>query len=488
MAVVHRIRKGLDLPLAGAPAQALPAAAEPPAPAVRQVALLAADVPGLRPALAVQPGDRVLRGQALFEDRRNPGVPFTAPAAGVVQAVHRGERRAFVSLVIDVADDDDDDDAAAQVAFRHWAPGVGQGDAAALRALLLETGLWTALRTRPFSRVPVAGASPAALFVTAIDTAPHAPGPHVALAGREPHFALGLQALSRMVAPAPAPVLLCVAPGSPLAAAASAAAPAPAAAHDGAATPPRIEVHEFDGPHPAGAPGTHIHALHPVGSGGAGVWHIGYQDVAAIGHLLATGRLDVRRVVSLAGPAVKRPRLVRTRLGASLADLVRGELVAGEVRVISGSVLEGRAAGGETTAFLGRHHRQVSALLEGRERELFGWITPQPAKFSVWNVVAGRLAALRGRQGPGLPLTTTTNGGDRAMVPIGAYERVMPMDLMATHLLRALAVGDAEQAVALGALELDEEDLALATFVCPGKTEWGPLLRRLLDRVEKEGV
>ncbi|MDH5331966.1 MAG: NADH:ubiquinone reductase (Na(+)-transporting) subunit A, partial [Aquincola sp.] len=146
-------------------------------------------------------------------------------------------------------------------------------------------------------------------------------------------------------------------------------------------------------------------------------------------------------------------------------------------------VLDGRVAMGESHAFLGRYHAQIAALAEGRGRELFGWITPQTDKFSVWSVVAGHFARSRG-----LPLTTTTNGGDRAMVPIGSYERVMPMDIMATHLLRALIVGDAEQAVALGALELEEEDLALATFVCPGKTEYGPLLRRLLDRVEKEGV
>jgi Na+-transporting NADH:ubiquinone oxidoreductase subunit A len=170
-----------------------------------------------------------------------------------------------------------------------------------------------------------------------------------------------------------------------------------------------------------------------------------------------------------------------------VAELTRGELRDGEVRVVSGSVLDGRAvdpAGDPATAFLGRWQRQVSALAEGRERELFGWISPQPDKFSVWSVVAGHFAS----PSRGLPLTTTTNGGERAMVPIGSYERVMPMDIMATHLLRALIVGDAQQAVELGALELDEEDLALATFVCPGKTEYGPLLRRLLDRVEKEGV
>jgi Na+-transporting NADH:ubiquinone oxidoreductase subunit A len=382
----------------------------------------------------------------------------------VVTAVHRGERRAFLSLEIAVAGDDA---AARQVAFASQPRDPASIDGAALRALLLESGLWPAFRTRPFSRVPAADAVPEAIFVTAIDTAPHAPDPQVALAGREAEFRLGLEALARLT---PAPLRLCVAPGSRLA----------------AGVPASVQVHEFAGPHPAGTPGLHIHLLRPVGPGHA-VWHIGYPDVAAIGHLLGSGRLDVERVVSLAGPAVTSPRLVRTRLGASIAELTRGELQPGELRVISGSVLDGRAVGGaapEATAFLGRYHRQVSALAEGRERELLGWITPQPRKFSVWSVVAGHFA----RRDAGLPLTTSTNGGDRAMVPIGSYERVMPMDIMATHLLRALAVGDVEQAVALGALELDEEDLALATFVCPGKTEWGPLLRRVLERVEKEGV
>jgi Na+-transporting NADH:ubiquinone oxidoreductase subunit A len=453
---VHTIRKGLDLPLAGVPEQRIEPSAVP-----RQVALLGADSLGLRAALAVQPGDHVQRGQLLYGDRKLPGVRYTAPAAGTVRAVHRGERRAFVSLVIDVADDDGP---AAQVAFDSLPrPGSVPDDGAAVRAVLLESGLWSSLRTRPFSRVPAADAVPQAIFVTASDTHPHAPDPQVVLAGREADFAAGMAAIERL---SPGPVYLCRAAGS------------------GVAGGPgsRAEVHEFGGPHPAGTPGLHIHLLHPVDADRS-VWHIGYQDVAAIGHLLATGRLDVERVISLAGPGARRPRLLRTRLGASLADVTRGELASGELRVLSGSVLDGRVASGDETGFLGRLHRQVSVLHEGRERELFGWITPQTDKFSLWNVVLGHFAGRRS-----LPLTTSTNGGERAMVPIGGYERVMPMDLMATFLLRALIVGDAEQAVALGALELDEEDLALCTFVCPGKTEYGPLLRRMLDRVEKEGV
>ena len=457
---VHRIRKGLDLPLAGAPVQRIE-----PAARVHQVATLGVDLPGLRPTLAVQVGDRVRRGQLLYADRRRPERRVTAAAAGTVRAIHRGERRTFVSLVIDIADDDGKQ---ACVDFASLPRDVARADAAALRALLVESGLWGALRARPYSHVPAADAQPQALFVTAIDTRVHAPDPQAVLAGREADFAAGLSALERSVAPE-VPVYLCVAAGSAITAGAGS----------------RAARHEFAGPHPAGLPGLHIHQLHPVGAARS-AWHIGYADVAAIGHLLNTGRPDVERVIALAGPAVKNPRLLRTRLGASVRELCHGELLPGELRVLSGSALDGRRAMDEADAFLGRFHAQVCALAEGRERELFGWIAPQRAKYSVWNVVAGRFAALRPTGG--VPLSTSTNGGERAMVPIGSFERVLPMDIMATHLLRALITGDAEQAVALGALELEEEDLALATFVCPGKTEYGPLLRRLLDRVEKEGV
>jgi len=450
---VHKIRKGLDLPLAGSPAQRIEAAAAP-----GQVALLGCDAPGLRPALAVQPGDRVQRGQLLYGDRKSAGVQYTSPAAGTVRAVHRGDRRAFLSLVIDVADDDGP---ANQVRFENLPRAGSSADGANVRALLLESGLWSALRTRPFSRIPAADAEAHAIFVTAIDTHPHAPDPQVVLAGREADFAAGMAAIGQLTK---GPVFLCRDTGSGI----------------GAGLNSRAEVHEFSGPHPAGTPGLHIHLLHPVDAERS-VWHIGYQDVAAIGHLLSTGMLDVERVISLAGPAVLRPRLLRARLGAALADLTRGELASGNLRLLSGSVLDGRVAVGEQTGYLGRHHRQVSVLHEGHERELFGWIAPQKDKFSLWSVVLGHFAGHRG-----LPLTTSTNGGERAMVPIGGYERVMPLDLMPTFLLRALVIGDVVRAQTLGCLELDEEDLALCTFVCPGKTEYGPLLRKVLDQVEKE--
>lgn len=450
---LHQSKRGLELPLAGAPAAVLEAAR-----AVTRVALLGADAVGLKPGMRVAVGDAVRRGQPLFEDKARPGLLYTAPAAGRVAAIHRGERRAFVSLVIDIGAEDAGE--SAQVEFASWR-GVPPGrlDAAAVRALLLESGLWAGLRQRPFGVVPPVDATPGPVFVTAIDTRPHAPPMNVILAGRDEDLRAGLSGLLALGA---APVLLCVPAGL-----------APA-------VPDGVRVEQFAGPHPAGNVGWHLHVLRPVDAAHP-AWHLGVQDLLALGHLLRTGRLDLARVVALGGPAVRQPRLLRTRLGASVDQLTDGELdTAQPLRVISGSVLDGRRAMGEAEGYLGRFHQQVAALHEGAERRMFGYIAPAADRYSVTGTVLG--AFTRAARA----LTTTTNGGLRALVPIGTYERVLPFDLLPTYLLRALLTKDDVQAEALGALELDEEDIALATCVCPSKIDYGPLLRGTLDRIAKE--
>jgi Na+-transporting NADH:ubiquinone oxidoreductase subunit A len=447
---LHRNSKGLDLPLAGGPAPLIDAA-----PVVARVAVLGIDFHGLKPSLLAAPGDYVRLGQPLFSDKRNPGVVFTAPGSGRIVELHRGERRALVSIVIELAADESD-----RMSFTSFtAAPVDRLDESSVRALLLESGLWVAFRTRPFSNVPKADARPAAIFVTAADTRPHAPPPALVLADRFDDFRNGLTAMRALTS---GPVFLCQSAGAALEA------------------PEGVDIVEFAGPHPSGNAGWHIHRLLPVDQHRS-VWSIGYQDVVAIGRLVATGVLDVGRVVAIGGPGARQPRLLRTRLGASLEDLTRGELLPGAQRIISGSVLDGRSVSGPGDAFLGRHHLQIAVLPEAGAREMFGYIRPGLEKFSVTNTVLG---ALRGDHR--FALTTSTNGSPRAMVPIGSYERVLPFDMLPTFLLRALITGDDARAIDLGALELDEEDLALATFVCPGKYEYGPLLRRALERIEKE--
>jgi Na+-transporting NADH:ubiquinone oxidoreductase subunit A len=440
-----KLKRGLDLPVAGQPAQTVSEG-----PAVRSVALLGADYLGMQPTMKVAEGDHVVQGQVLFTDKKNPAVAFTAPATGRVRAIHRGARRVFQSLVIDV----DHGRPGALTFPTHLALDALTADQ--VQEQLLASGLWTALRTRPFGRVPVPGSRPASLFVTAMDTNPLAADPAVVIRERQQEFNDGLTVLARLVPR----VFVCKAAGADF--------------RTGELTP-----HEFSGPHPAGLVGTHIHFLDPV-SAGKSVWHLNYQDVIAIGVLFRRGRLDTSRVVALAGPQVKNPRLVRTQVGASLDDLVAGELAAGENRVVSGSLLSGRTAHGPE-AWLGRYHLQVSVLAEGREREFVHYLRPGLDRHSVFSIYLGKWVRKI------FPFTTSSNGSPRAMVPVGTYEAVMPLDILPTQLLRYILVGDTDTAQQLGVLELDEEDLGLCTYVCPGKYEYGPILRDVLTRIEQEG-
>ena len=454
---LHRIRKGLNLPIAGAPTQEVEAADQP-----RHVALVADDYVGMKATMHVAAGDDVRRGQLLFEDKKNPDVRFTAPGSGRVMAIHRGERRALQSVVIQL-DRAELSGGGENVSFSSYTGrSPGELERGQVTELLIESGLWTALRGRPFGRVADPEKTPRAIFVTAADTNPLAPSVDVALAGKQESFERGLEALAKLT---DGPVYVCKSTGS------SVSAPSGG----------RFAVEEFSGPHPAGTVGVHIHYLDPVDAEKF-VWHANYQDVAAIGKLFATGELDFSRVISLAGPSVKRPRLLATRVGASTAGLVERELSNGENRVISGSVLAGRIASGEVFGYLGRYHHQISVIPEERARTFLGWLTPGANSYSTVNTFVSKLVP-----GKKFGLGSSTNGSDRAMVPIGMYERVMPMDIMPTFLLRALLVNDIEGAQQLGCLELDEEDLALCTFVCPSKAEYGPLLRGVLTSIEQEG-
>ena len=444
------IKKGLDLPLEGRPAPQVDSL-----PLPHQVALTAEGFPGLRPSLRVRVGDAVQCGQPLFEDKGNPGVLFTAPLAGRVVAIHRGAQRRFQSLVMAV------DPALGQVTFpRHDMTALVALPRATVQAQLLASGLWTALRTRPYSKTPRPDSVPAAIFVTAMDSRPLAADPVAIIHEQPAAFLDGLAVLTRLT---DGKVFVCKGEAS-----------LPRSPH------PQVQEQVFVGPHPAGLPGTHIHFLQPA-SASRTQWHIGYQDVIAIGHLFSRGELDATRVISLAGPGVNRPRLLRTVLGAQISTLVAGELKAGEQRVLSGCVLAGTPAVGPLD-YLGRFDLQVSVLPEGRDKALLGWVMPGRDKFSLTRSFLGHLLP-KAR----FAFTTAKHGSDRAMVPIGSFERVMPLDILPTLLLRDLLVGDTDSAQQLGCLELDEEDLALCTFVCPGKSEYGPLLRQCLTKIEQEG-
>jgi Na+-transporting NADH:ubiquinone oxidoreductase subunit A len=371
-----------------------------------------------------------------------------------VAAVNRGERRVLQSVVIKL-----DGDEAEEFASYPAAELAGLDDEA-VRDNLLKSGLWTAFRTRPYSKIPARKSSPRAIFVTAIDTNPLAPDPAVII-GQDPEaFSRGIELVAKLTE---GPVYVCT-------------------AHNSGIRGPegdKFRYAEFSGKHPAGLVGTHIHFLDPVSEHKV-VWHIGYQDVIAVARLFTSGRLPVERTIALAGPMVENPRLITTRLGANTSELLRGETKKDNLRVVSGSVLRGHRAAG-WAAYLGRYDAQIAVLQNGTPREFLSFLRPGFGKFSAARAFAGALF------GAGYRITSSQNGSPRAMVSIGSFEQVMPLDILPTPLLKSLLVRDTDGARDLGALELDEEDLALCSFVCNGKYEYGPHLRKTLHEIEVNG-
>lgn len=442
-------RKGLDLPVIGAPTGEIE-----DAPSVSVVAVIGADYIGLKPRLLVEEGDVVGAGAPILFHKDTPEVFVTAPVSGRVKAINRGERRVLLSVEIEV-----DDTAAAPVDFSNV------GDVATRDGLverLCASGLWTSLRTRPYSKVPSPDATPAAIYVTAMDSEPLSGDAAKIIAEDGDAFASGLAAVARLTE---GKTYLCQAPDATIP----------------GADVPGVTVAGFEGPHPAGLAGTHMHFLEPP-SATKSVWTIGYHDVIAIGRLMTTGQLDSRRTIALSGPLCQRPRLVRTLSGASMTELLADDIAAADVpvRMISGSILSGRMEEA-VTAYLGRYARQITLIEEDRNQIPLGWIRPMASKYAVQPVLGSAFSKKL------YALTSNLNGGRRAMVPTGTFEELMPQDLLPTQLLRALLVMDTDQAQALGALELDEEDLGLMGFACPAKYEYGLALRDSLSKIEKEG-
>lgn len=445
-----RIQRGLDIPIAGIPEQN-----SIDTKSTTQQAIIGFDYPGLRPSILIEVGQQVKLGQSLLLDKKNEGVVLTAPCAGKVIAINRGEKRVFQSIVIESEPLTDEN----TVVFE-TVTDVNALTEDKIREQLQQSGLWAAFRTRPYSKIPAVNAKANSIFVNAMDTHPLAADPEQIIKHFQSDFDMGLAVIAKL-----APVNLCIAENANITKQAL----------------NTIKTHEFSGPHPAGLSGTHIHFIDPV-SANKTVWTINYQDVIAIGKLMTTGRLWTERVISLAGPIVKQPRLIRVPVGASIDELIQNELnhPLEKSRPISGSILGGRHAK-NAFAFLGRYHLQVSCIAEAERPEILDYVRPTGERFSAMNLFFTKLFKRK------LNLTTNTEGEPRHMVPFGNYELIMPLDILPTQLLRALITGDTDMAQKLGCLELDEEDLALCSYVCAGKYEYGPILRAQLARIEVEG-
>jgi len=446
----HTIRRGFDIRIAGRAEAVLADAPEP-----KLVALDTAEFAGLKAKALVEQGNTVATGQPLFLDKFDRSVVFCSPATGVVTRVEYGERHHLQRVVVEVRGPD----------RFHPLPAVATAAARdEIVAALAGAGLWPLLRQRPLGKVPRTAVVPAAIFVNGMDTAPLAACPAFATQGAGRDLQAGIDLLQRLTPGGK--VYLCLRAGGEQ------------QQHLRALR--NVEVHEFAGPHPAGLVGTHIARVRPLKTGEV-VFTLRAGDVARIGAWLGTGRYPHRQVVAVAGSAAPAARYFRVRQGAQLAVLTGGKPLAGDVRLINGTVLDGTKVAAD--GCLGFHATTLTIIPEGTDqRDLFGWALPQFGKLSFHRSVFSWLLPKKDHV-----VDARLHGGHRPIVNIGSWERVVPLDIHPSYLVRAIQAGDIEEAVKLGLLEVIEEDVALCTFVDPCKIDVGAIVRSGLDQFEKEG-
>ena len=446
MSKTIKLCKGLDIKLQGAAEKKTTVLGLASTYAVSPL-----DFEGIVPKMLVKVGDAVKAGTPLFFNKNNASVVFTSPVSGTVAAVVRGEKRRI--LAVEIAAD-------STIAYEEFgALDVKTATRDQIVELLLKSGLWTLLVQRPYGIIANPADMPKSIFVSAFDSAPLAPDYGYTLADDKQALQKGFEVLARLTE------------GKVhLGYNAKDAAPAFAG----------VELHAFQGKHPAGNVGVQIHHIDPINKGEK-VWTVGYADVAIIGRLFLTGKVDMTRTIAVTGAEVSAPAYVKVIAGAKLDSILNGNVAAdAHARYISGNVLTGRNVGKD--GYLGYYANQITVIPEGDNYELLGWAMPRFSKFSVSRAYFSWLFPNRKYN-----LDTNLNGEERAFVVTGLYEKYLPMDVYPMHLLKAIMAADLDKMEALGIYEVVEEDFALCEFVDPSKTEMQQIIRNGINLMIKEG-
>ena len=449
MANVTKLKKGLNIRLKGKAEKVL---VKPELP--RKFALKPTDFHNIMPKLSLREGAVVKAGTQLCYHKYDPRIIFTSPASGKITEINRGERRRIEEIVIE---------AGSGMEYEDFGKAEPSGlDRHAVTEKLLKSGAWPFIRQRPYGIIANPDDTPRSFFISAFDTAPLAPDYDFLMKEYGKEFQAGIDALSKLTT---GKIHLNINPDYPCC--------------DVFTKASKVQINRFTGPHPAGNVGVQIHHLAPIHKNGV-VWYVNPQDVLIIGRLFLNGIFDASRIVALTGSEVLKPKYYRTYMGASIENMVRENVTTdSNLRYISGNVLTG--SGIDSGGYIGFYDSQVTVIPEGDNPRFLGWAMPNIDKFSVSGTFLSWLMP-----GKLYRLDTNYNGGERAFVMSGEMERVLPMDLLPEHLIKAIMVGDVENMENLGIYEVIEEDLALCEFVCTSKIEVQHILREGIQKVIEE--
>jgi Na+-transporting NADH:ubiquinone oxidoreductase subunit A len=443
-----RLKKGLNIKLVGE-ADKVYASVKP----TSKYVVKPTDFHGLTPKLTVKVGDKVKAGTVVFFDKYDEKIKFCSPVSGEVTAIVRGAKRRILEVVIN---------ADAEISYETFTPFTAEGlSREQIIDSMLKAGVWPFVRQKPYDIIANPTDMPKAIFISTFNTAPLTIDNDFALYGMDELFQKGLDYIVKLTT---------------------------GKTHlniDGNTNPSKVfteakgvEINKISGVHPAGNVGIQMHHIDPINKGEV-VWYLEPQDVIAIARLFTEGKYDVSRIIALGGSQIQKPRYYRIISGASITNLLADNLKEGDNRVISGDVLSGQQI--DENGTLGFYHTTITAIEEGKEQEFLGWILPGMHKFSASKTFLSWLTPSKK-----YALNANMHGEERAYVMTGEYEKVLPMDIYPTQLIKACMIEDIELMENLGIYEVAPEDLALCEFVCTSKIEVQSIIRHGLDLVRKE--
>ncbi len=446
MSEVIKVKRGLDIPLKGE-AEKIVTELHPGFFAIKPI-----DFVGVFPKLLIQPGDEVKAGDPLFYDKYRDNIRFTAPVSGKVTEIRRGAKRVILQIIIE---------ADKEISYKDF--GTGDPNVLSRQDIIekmLSAGVWPMIRQRPYSIIANPDDNPKAIFISAFDTSPLAPDYDMIVHGHGKEFQAGLDTLAKLTSGKVHLNVDAVVSSKVL------------------TNSKNVQINYFSGPHPAGNVGTQIAVIDPVNKGDT-IWYLRPHEVLTIGRLFLEGRLNTSLLVALTGSEVENPRYYKTCLGASIETMVRNNVKAGNVRYISGNPLTGRKI--DKDGYVGFYDSQVTVLPEGDYYEFLGWAMPRLNKFSTSLSYFSWLTPRKKYS-----LDTNLNGGVRAYVMTGEFEKVFGWDIYPLQLIKAILIEDIDQMEMLGIYEVDEEDFALCEYVDTSKTDIQDLVRNGLDFMRKE--
>jgi len=445
MSKTIKIKKGLDIKLKGK-AELITEVADRSA----TFAVKPSDFQGLIPKLCIKADEQVKAGTPLFYDKNHPEIKFTSPVSGKVVLINRAERRRILEVVVESDE---------KFESEHFpVSDLRTVDSETVKQILLDSGLWPFILQRPFGIIANPNDRPRDLFISGFDSAPLAVDYEYTLSNELDFIQAGITALSKLT---DGKIYLGLRPGSKF------------ASLNG------VETVLFEGPHPAGNVGIQIHHIKPINKGEV-VWTLPLQALVFIGKLMKTGALDLTKTIVLAGSEVKKPAYCKTVSGVEISSLIKGKTKEEtKERIISGNVLTGTKVDKES--YLGFYHNQVTVIPEGDHYEFIGWFKPRFNKFSVSRAYFSWLTP-----GKTYRADANLNGEERAYVMTGQYEKVLPMEILPVHLIKATMADDIDKMEQLGIYEVVEEDLALCEYVCTSKIEVQKIVRKGIDLIVKE--